>query len=84
MANQCSKLNPTCMAKKGIPCPALAHDKSCWEYDWMPELKAMSKEERQQWKSYLHDTSAHDARHFIRPCGGLSTALSRNYKVQAA
>jgi hypothetical protein len=56
MANQCSKLNPTCMAKKGIPCPALAHDKSCWEYDWMPELKALSREQRQQWKSYLHDT----------------------------
>jgi hypothetical protein len=56
MPNQCSNLNPTCMAKKGTACPALSHDKSCWEYDWMPELKAMGQDERQQWKSYLHDT----------------------------
>ena len=56
MPNQCSNLNPTCMAKKGTACPALCHDKSCWEYDWMPELKAMGQDERQQWKSYLHDT----------------------------
>ncbi|MBN2106216.1 MAG: hypothetical protein JW832_02240 [Deltaproteobacteria bacterium] len=56
MANQCSTLNPTCMANKGIPCPALTHDKSCWEYDWLPELKAMSREQQLQWKSYLHDT----------------------------
>ncbi len=56
MANQCSTLNPTCMAKKGVPCPALTHDKSCWEYDWLPELKAMSREQQLQWKSYLRDT----------------------------
>jgi hypothetical protein len=56
MANQCSKLNPNCMAKKGIPCPALARDKNCWEYDWIPELKAASQDQRQQWKSHLHDT----------------------------
>ena len=56
MPNQCCKLNPTCMANKGIPCPALAHAKSCWEYDWIPELKALHQEERQQWKSHLRDT----------------------------
>ena len=56
MLNQCCKLNPTCMANKGIPCPALAHAKSCWEYDWIPELKALHQEERQQWKSHLRDT----------------------------
>ena len=56
MPNQCCNLNPTCMAKKGIPCPALAHAKSCWEYDWIPELKAIGQDERQQWKSYLRET----------------------------
>jgi hypothetical protein len=56
MPNQCSTLNPTCMASKGIACPALACGKNCWEYDWIPELQQMSQDERQQWKSYLGNT----------------------------
>lgn len=56
MTNQCSTRNPNCMAKKGMPCPALARGQNCWEYDWLPELKALEPDKRQQWKSYLRDT----------------------------
>ena len=56
MANQCSNLNPNCIAKKGTPCPALAQDKNCWEYDWIPDLKAATKDQQLQWKSYLRNT----------------------------
>lgn len=55
MANQCSRLNPECIAKKGSPCPALENDKNCWEYDWIPLMKGLPHEEQAQWKSYLAD-----------------------------
>jgi len=53
MANQCSALNPDCIAKKRTPCPALEHSKNCWEYDWVPLIKGLPSEEQGKWKLYL-------------------------------
>ena len=41
MANECATLNPECMMKNGIKCPAFEAGKNCWEYDWMPMFQNM-------------------------------------------
>ena len=53
MANECSVLNPECIAKKGTPCPAYNAGKNCWEYDWMPLFNQMKTEDQQQWKQFM-------------------------------
>jgi len=55
MTNECSTLNPDCIAKKGTPCPALESGMNCWEFDWMPLIKKMGKEEQEQWKGYMQE-----------------------------
>ena len=53
MANECATLNPECMIKKGIKCPAFDADKSCWEHDWMPMFQNMPQEEKAQAKQFM-------------------------------
>jgi len=55
MANECSTLNPECIARKGTPCPALESGKNCWEYDWLPVIRAMPPQEQQQWIGFLQE-----------------------------
>ena len=47
MANECSKLNPECMMKNNIPCPAYDAGKNCWEYDWLPMFQSLPLQERE-------------------------------------
>ena len=53
MANQCATLNPECMMKNGIKCPAFEAGKNCWEYDWMPMFQNMPQEEKAQAKQFM-------------------------------
>ena len=53
MANECATLNPECMMKNGIKCPAFESGKNCWEYDWMPMFQNMAAEEKDQAKQFM-------------------------------
>ena len=53
MANECATLNPECMIKKGIKCPAFDAGKNCWEHDWMPMFQNMPQEEKAQAKQFM-------------------------------
>ena len=53
MANKCATLNPECMMKNGIKCPAFEAGKNCWEYDWMPMFQNMPQEEKAQAKQFM-------------------------------
>ena len=53
MANECANLNPECMMKKGIKCPAFEAGKNCWEHDWIPLFQNMPHEERAQAKQFM-------------------------------
>jgi len=55
MANECSKLNPDCLQKKGNPCPAYDSNKNCWEYDWVPVVKQAPKDEQEKWMSFMRE-----------------------------
>lgn len=55
MANGCSVVNPDCIAKKGVDCPAYKAGVSCGDYDWLPLFQNMSSEEKEQWKKYMTD-----------------------------
>jgi hypothetical protein len=53
MGNGCSVLNPDCIAKKGVECPAYNSGVSCGDYDWLPLFQKMSGEEKDKWKQYM-------------------------------
>jgi hypothetical protein len=53
MANECSTLNPACMMKNNISCPAYDAGKNCWEYDWLPMFQGMPQQENEQAKQFM-------------------------------
>jgi len=53
MANECSKINPDCMMKNNIKCPAFDAGRNCWEFDWMPMFQSMPQQEREQARQFM-------------------------------
>ncbi len=67
MANECSKLNPDCMMKNNIQCPAFDAGKNCWEYDWLPMFQGMPQQEKEQAKQFMAE-NARSAQHSGSRC----------------
>ncbi len=53
MENECSMINPECLAKKGITCPAKEQGKNCWEFDWIAVIKDLPEDEKKKWAGFM-------------------------------